>query len=569
LNRDKGLIDYLPVGSFLNIAVYTAVLRMPFVLPNAATTAEGWGPPAREESEIPMHAFKKDERFGRPSEFWGGGNPLFGHRPFQRQGQQQTTAFGGVRDFDEETGFTFVDNTSKPNKVQGFRRFNSKLRPGRGGPGGRGGPMGSAWSGGRGRGRAPQRQDKFQRNRLRDMQQNRRNFVHRTSSVEVRANWKVVAQFSLPDLQKMESEVPTDVKDIQTCGFLEYYDNKYDQLSVKSAAHLQRFENKSFHSVTTTEDPNIREIAAGVVEEIANGTEKKHVVFATDSILATMMAATRSVNSWDLTFDVVNIDEHSRCVFIDKRDDADYVAVNETARDPPQGEAAQELAEELLLVTQQFSQQVLKAGSKQYKPPNAEKSPFASEDEDVASALYRYRRWKLPNNTFLYARTQLDGVAKHGGGKEVLYRVYALLEYDPKLTDWRRKLESQAGAVMATEIKNNAAALAKWTCQSILSGADQMKLGYVARSTPSNRMEHDLLLCQHYQPMDFSMSNISLNPRNMWGIVRHVIDICTKLPEGKYILLKDPNKTVLYLYSVPQVEEEDEDADEKEEVPQE
>jgi translation initiation factor 3 subunit D len=340
-------------------------------------------------------------------------------------------------------------------------------------------------------------------------------------------------------------------------------------MNVKTAVHLQRFENKSFHSVTTTDDPTIRDIAATVVDEIQEGKEKKHVVFATDSILATMMAATRSVNSWDLTFDVINIDEQSRCIFIDKRDEADYVAVNETARDPPQGEAAQELAEELLLVTQQFSQQVLKPGGKHYKPANAEKSPFATDDEDVVSALYRYRRWKLSNNIFLYARTQLDGVAKHGG-KEVLYRAYALLEYDGKLTDWRRKLESQAGAVMATEIKNNAAALAKWTCQSILSGADQMKLGYVARTTPSNRMEHDLLLCQHYQPMDFSMSNISLNPRNMWGIVKHVVDIATKLPEGKYILLKDPNKTVLYLYSVPQEQEEDDDDNEKEEeVPQE
>jgi hypothetical protein len=33
------------------------------------------------------------------------------------------------------------------------------------------------------------------------------------------------------------------------------------------------------------------------------------------------------------------------------------------------------------------------------------------------------------------------------------------------------------GAVLATELKNNSCKLAKWTAQSILAGADQMKLG--------------------------------------------------------------------------------------------
>lgn len=50
--------------------------------------------------------------------------------------------------------------------------------------------------------------------------------------------------------------------------------------------------------------------------------------------------------------------------------------------------------------------------------------------------------------------------------------------------DWRQKLENQRGAVIATELKNNANKLAKWTVQSLLAGADQMKLGYVTRAHP-------------------------------------------------------------------------------------
>ena len=38
-------------------------------------------------------------------------------------------------------------------------------------------------------------------------------------------------------------------------------------------------------------------------------------------------------------------------------------------------------------------------------------------------------------------------------------------EFDPKVSgiDWRRKLEGQQGAVLASELKNNRNKLARWT----------------------------------------------------------------------------------------------------------
>ena len=81
------------------------------------------------------------------------------------------------------------------------------------------------------------------------------------------------------------------------------------------------------------------------------------------------------------------------------------------------------------------------------------------------------------------ARTELHGYTKKKG-EEVLMTSYAINEWDSKLAssvDWRRKLDGQRGAVLATELKNNSCKLAKWTAQSILCGADQMKIGYVSR----------------------------------------------------------------------------------------
>ena len=43
--------------------------------------------------------------------------------------------------------------------------------------------------------------------------------------------------------------------------------------------------------------------------------------------------------------------------------------------------------------------------------------------------------------------------------------------------------------------------------------------------------------------------NLSLS--NGWGIVRTIVDMCLKREEGKYVLVKDPNKQILRLYEVP------------------
>lgn len=43
--------------------------------------------------------------------------------------------------------------------------------------------------------------------------------------------------------------------------------------------------------------------------------------------------------------------------------------------------------------------------------------------------------------------------------------------------------------------------------------------------------------------------NLSLS--NGWGIVRTIADMCLQREEGKYVLVKDPNKQILRLYEVP------------------
>src|SRR5262245_19634265 len=64
---------------------------------------------------------------------------------------------------------------------------------------------------------------------------------------------------------------------------------------------------------------------------------------------------------------------------------------------------------------------------------------------------------------------------------------------------------------------------------------------YVSRATPKDPNRHVILGTQSYKPRDFA-AQMNLAMSNGWGIVRTVVDLCMKLPEGRYVLLKDPNK---------------------------
>lgn len=55
---------------------------------------------------------------------------------------------------------------------------------------------------------------------------------------------------------------------------------------------------------------------------------------------------------------------------------------------------------------------------------------------------------------------------------------------------------------------------------------------------------------QPVKPPDFA-NQINLNMGNCWGIVRALVDTVAALDDGNWLLVKDPNKPLLRLYSVP------------------
>ena len=137
----------------------------------------------------------------------------------------------------------------------------------------------------------------------------------------------------------------------------------------------------------------------------------------------------------------------------------------------------------------------------------------------------------------MVVRCEVDAYLKAADGIQAI-AVHALNEFDPKWSgvDWRQKLENQRGAVLATELKNNAAKMARWTAAALIGGIDIIKLGYVSRATLRDANNHVLLGTQAVKPKDFA-AQMSLNMENAWGIVRALVDMCYEKMEadGKYL----------------------------------
>jgi translation initiation factor 3 subunit D len=383
--------------------------------------------------------------------------------------------------------------------------------------------------------------------------------VSLASSVDIRPEWSVLEQIQLSALTKLSLDVGAP-EELSACGTLQYFDKNLDRITPKTELQLRRLQKGRVPPSSASEDAVLRRLAStpapppaappaaadGTAAPAAPGATTR--VFATDGVLAALMCAPRSVYSWDM---VITRDGDN--MWLDKRGDSsfDLVTVNETAQeqnneDKESMNGVDKLSHEATAINAAFFTQATSVAGGKVKVLS-EAEPSAGGGSGVA---YRYRQWRLDASTLLLARCELHAALEYKG-EELVCTVKALNEFDSKVSgmDWRQKIETQRGAVLATELKNNANKLAKWTCASLLSGADQMKIGYVSRVHPKDANAHVILAAQTYKPRDFA-AQINLNINNMWGILKTVVDICKALPAGKYVLVKDPSKPLLRLYEV-------------------
>lgn len=530
-----------------------------FKCPEIVDNPNGWGPCTLPEKfkDIPYQPFSKADRLGKAADFTG--TAFVGRR------DRYAANFGAGGDIfayyeeNDESSFQLVDTSKAPKPFRKKTWQNRNLQRIRRDERRMGGMQTLSRGGVRERDR--QRQERKQQKRWgagRKRYQERTQIKARDPSVDVQASWEVKEELDFSKLNKISFKGDTEAKDLLMCGSVNLYDKSFDRITTRTEKPLRHIE-RTFHNNSTTDDPHIRTFSR---------TEGN--VFATDAILSQLMACTRSVYSWDIV--VHRVQDK---LFFDKRDDSDfdYLTVNETAQEPPQDEgdhynSPERLSLEATYINQTFSQQCLKSASKDYGP-----NPFAQEGEPVASVAYRYRKWDLGDDITLISRCEHNAIVREKDPKdektvqEKLVNVHALHEWNPKASgiDWRQKLDVQRGSVLATEVKNNSCKIARWTLESLLAGSEQLRFGYVTRNAPNDPQHHVILGVQPFKPIELA-NQINLKLDNAWGVLKHLIQICMKLDEGKYVILKDPMKPVIRIYSVPQdtFEDDDEEDDDDE-----
>lgn len=523
-----------------------------FIPPSIQGNLSSWGPSSvpTEFQDIPYQPFSKGDRIGKVSDWTGQFQDRKFWNKYQSQfgsGSQQYAYYHEV----DDTSFQLVD-TSKPQKTayqRNRQRFNNaRLKREREKQQRKEAlMMGQTQT----KGRLPRKTNQKNYNYRRWNDRYQQQQKHRNASVIVREDWKVLEEMDFPRLNKLKLPDVSEPVDLYTAGTMEVYDKLYDRVTTRNERPLEQ-NNKIFHKVTTTDDPIIRKLAS------------KGNVFGTDAIISTLMCCTRSVASWDIIVQRVG-----KKLFFDKRDNSDFdlQSVYETTQEQMAEEGLNtpsNLAVESTFINQNFSQQCLKKGETIVME---NKNPFAlDENEEIASMGYRYRKFDLGDNINLIIRTEHDAVLPTNTADNLYLNIKTLNEFDPRVSkiDWRQKLDSQIGSVLATELKNNSCKMAKWTCNSILAGSDYLKLGYVSRVSPNDTSRHVILGTQQFKPKEFA-NQIALDMDNSWGILRVIIDTCLKLDEGKYLLLKDPNKGVVRLYDIPDSTfESDEDSSDDE-----
>ncbi|EUB60004.1 Eukaryotic translation initiation factor 3 subunit D [Echinococcus granulosus] len=585
------------------------------------SNSEGWGPSnvPTNFKDMPYQPFSKDTRLGKIADWCG---TIY---PDLKSKNRYVSQFGGGAQYtyyhdEDDSNFQLATSGKEPKSSAFRQRFRYQMRGrGRGnfqsGFQSRGGGQFMSLGNFAGRQRRPLTER--ERAALQQQQQQRRygnqpnwqnnwrrgsnwgssgggggwrqgndynrrpNRGNRNPSVEVKEEWNLLEDFEFSQFVSLSLPSVKEPITCAECGTVKYYDRTYDTISTRSEKPLVRF-NGVVHAVTTSEDPVIMNLA-----------RERHLnVFCTDRIAAAIMCAPKSVDSWDLL--AIRIADK---LFFDVRPGSnfDHVTVAETAIDPPSEEpghinSPEKLALEATFININFSQQVLQTGGELYNFKH--KNPFIDSDdkeeaERVASVGYRYRQFDLGNGINMVVRCEVDAVMplraeekekqEAGAGPDVpkFCCIKALNEFDSRYcngVNWRTKLDTQRGAVIASELKNNSCKLAKWTVASILAGADLLKFGFVSRVNPKDTSHHAILGTHEFRPTDFA-AQINLNMDNAWGILRCVIDYFMKCEPGTYLMLKDPNKQSLHIYFLPanafaSDEESDESSEEQNAHPQ-
>lgn len=356
---------------------------------------------------------------------------------------------------------------------------------------------------------------------------------------------------------------------LQVCGKLPIFDSNVDKAKFSAQIPL-----KSEVEVIARKAVTYDEVIHKCVEALKEDKVTCPIVATCDEVLACIMAAPASVNSWDI--EVTSIEN---IIFLDRRDggntDKEWVNENATGDDLPSDTVDEDaldsranLGIESTKVNFAFNTQ---CATKRFIE---EKTEPLKEDSHSRKIVYKYYQYivneDLPNEYHLIVRTEVDFAEEGANGSVKPYRAFAVLEYAPPKPTRSYRQDSRVawadnsslGAILVDIARKNLGKVARWVAMSMLSEAT-MKIGFITRKGETSKT-HSIGSVYTISPYDCARS-INIDSAKMWTSVSVLVEsiLKSKIEDGG--IMRQGGEKQLRIFAGEDSDDEDSDMDEEDE----
>jgi len=371
------------------------------------------------------------------------------------------------------------------------------------------------------------------------------------SSAKIQSDWRLLEEIDFQRLGKLQLQPEEDEPTVILSSPASLYDRSNDRLYTAKADKLLPLLECSLPK------PKGLQLAAA---SLAHECGAK--VIMTDRAAALLMACQRSIQPWDLLVlrrnDLLFIVDPADVEKVEGQEfnyedfagesafNAANVLVNETAASPPSDDPRDQ--------SQSNSMSSLSAEATRINRA----LPLLLTKHEKNSV--RHTKVQLSKDLAILIQGEYSALVKPlASSSQELFPMnfVTLLEFerDTAGMDWRSKLDAQRGAVLAHEIRNNSAFLARAVFAALLSSVPLLKIAFVSRAAISqkgkSRPQHALLGLHETAPEELA-AQMNLDLPHAYGILHAIVDLCLNLPEGTdHMIVRDPNKPALRLYRLP------------------
>eukprot|EP00345_Euplotes_harpa_P006117 CAMPEP_0168330054 /NCGR_PEP_ID=MMETSP0213-20121227/7481_1 /TAXON_ID=151035 /ORGANISM="Euplotes harpa, Strain FSP1.4" /LENGTH=539 /DNA_ID=CAMNT_0008333509 /DNA_START=20 /DNA_END=1639 /DNA_ORIENTATION=- len=392
---------------------------------------------------------------------------------------------------------------------------------------------------------------------------------YKDMAVKISENWKQIDEFSSLILNNLPKFIPGANQVIGRGGKIGEYRIDLDSVSNDTKVPFTPFKEIATNRLSTN-SIILDEFIADHVEEI-KGTK----IIASDMVIATLMNFSKSVYSWD-----IKVEKFGDLIYLDKRDIEDgndeYVSVDlesvgENSSKPPQADAEVDSKSTTALPINTALSLMKEATKIMHSVQNVcvskdsvqefdLKHP-AQEDEDQTDLPlqgYTYMEWPFGKGRTLITRGQLHSFMKKDNDDVNYCNIYAMNQWRFTKAGWSN-IDTEKTSIFSQELTDNTNRVSKWAIQSMLAGADIMKILFVARQKILKNDKHYIMSTSTISTQKF-VDLISLRFEDAWSKVKYIVDYLEDKEDGVYMLVKDPIKSSLKVFFVPQdIEEQDDE----------